>query len=70
MRFECVSRNIKMATAEEPEVVYPVVVHYCGNCTMPLEYCEYGGEFKKCREWLKESLPDLFEEIQGKQLLS
>jgi density-regulated protein DRP1 len=32
---------------------------------MPLEYCEYGGELKKCREWLKDNLPDVYEEIQA-----
>ena len=59
-----------MATAEEVvsdrPVEYPLAVHYCGNCTMPLEYCEYGGELKKCREWLKDNLPDVYEEMQGK----
>ena len=57
-----------MAAAEEPQKVqrsYPLQVHYCGVCTMPLEYCEYGGELKKCREWLQTNLPEVYEELMG-----
>ncbi|KAE9551252.1 hypothetical protein FO519_005536 [Halicephalobus sp. NKZ332] len=50
---------------EEPQntpasqVSYPLNVHYCGACTMPLEYCEYSSCKEKCREWLEKNLPDL-----------
>ena len=57
-----------MAAAEEPQKEqrsYPLQVHYCGVCTMPLEYCEYGGELKKCREWLQTNLPEVYEELMG-----
>ena len=57
-----------MAAAEEPQEElqsYPLQVHYCGVCTMPLEYCEYGGELKKCREWLQANLPEVYEEVMG-----
>ena len=30
-------------------------------CTFPLEYCEFGSHFTKCKEWLKEEHPDLFD---------
>lgn len=47
-------------------VTYPLVVQYCGNCTMPLEYCEYYPEFEKCRAWLEKHLPSEFEQMKIK----
>ena len=41
---------------------YPLVVRYCGECTMPTEYCEYGGNYAKCKEWLKANHPEAYEE--------
>ncbi|KAL9109118.1 MAG: hypothetical protein Q9227_006209 [Pyrenula ochraceoflavens] len=34
-------------------------VIYCGVCTLPPEYCEFGGTVKKCEEWLEEHHPDM-----------
>ncbi|KAK1069316.1 Translation machinery-associated protein 22 [Friedmanniomyces endolithicus] len=34
-------------------------VVYCGVCTLPPEYCEYGGTTKKCSDWLLANHPDL-----------
>ncbi|XP_076306254.1 density-regulated protein [Tachypleus tridentatus] len=45
----------------QPGVSYPLKVLYCGECTMPLEYCEYYPGFEKCKEWLQKNLPDEFE---------
>ncbi|XP_036343038.1 density-regulated protein homolog [Rhagoletis pomonella] len=47
-------------------VTYPLVVQYCGNCTMPLEYCEYYPEYEKCRAWLEKHLPSEFEQMKIK----
>lgn len=30
-------------------------------CTFPLEYCEFGSRFSKCKEWLKGEHPDIFD---------
>lgn len=30
-------------------------------CTFPLEYCEFGSHITKCKEWLKEEHPDLYD---------
>uniref|UniRef100_A0A183C4D7 Polypeptide N-acetylgalactosaminyltransferase n=1 Tax=Globodera pallida TaxID=36090 RepID=A0A183C4D7_GLOPA len=38
---------------------YPVSVVYCGECSMPIEYCEYSGKFDKCQQWLEQNLPEL-----------
>merc|ERR1711981_684594 len=43
-----------------PGVKYPVKVQYCGNCSMPLEYCEYYPDQEGCNKWLEKHLPDKF----------
>merc|ERR1739848_635294 len=53
------NNNNNMATAEE----YPLEVDYCGLWGLPPEYCEFGAEPDKCKEWLKENIPDLYEDL-------
>ncbi|KAF5269586.1 hypothetical protein FQR65_LT05924 [Abscondita terminalis] len=43
---------------------YPIDVLYCGNCSMPIEYCEYYPEYEKCKQWLERNLPTEFEKIK------
>jgi len=43
-----------------PGVKYPIVVPYCGECSMPIEYCEFYSNAAKCNEWLMKHLPDEF----------
>lgn len=45
-------------------VTYPVRVQYCGNCSMPIEYCEYYPEYDKCKQWLEKNLPTEFEKVK------
>ncbi|XP_022916397.1 density-regulated protein homolog [Onthophagus taurus] len=45
-------------------VNYPIQVIYCGNCTMPIEYCEYYPEYDKCKQWLEKNLPSEFEKVK------
>ncbi|KFA48563.1 hypothetical protein S40293_00392 [Stachybotrys chartarum IBT 40293] len=55
-----------MADTEQPEVsTEPQARHvvYCGVCTLPPEYCEYGGTVKKCQEWLEKKHPELYSRI-------
>uniref|UniRef100_A0A915D4M9 DENR N-terminal domain-containing protein n=1 Tax=Ditylenchus dipsaci TaxID=166011 RepID=A0A915D4M9_9BILA len=47
-----------------PGVCYPLKVYYCGECSMPIEYCEYSGKVDKCRQWLEKNLPELVDELQ------
>ncbi|KAL5347355.1 Translation machinery-associated protein 22 [Pseudogymnoascus australis] len=42
---------------------------YCGVCTLPPEYCEFGGTTKKCREWLEQNHPDMSERIYSADAL-
>ncbi|KAK6435925.1 Translation machinery-associated protein 22 [Oleoguttula sp. CCFEE 5521] len=51
------------ATAPAGDVRLAKNVIYCGVCTLPPEYCEFGGTTKKCEEWLESHHPDLHDEI-------
>ncbi|KAK3394045.1 translation initiation factor SUI1 [Podospora didyma] len=54
--------------AEQPVSVARNVV-YCGVCTLPPEYCEYGGTLKKCQEWLEKNHPDMYARIWSEEAL-
>ncbi|KAF2172356.1 hypothetical protein M409DRAFT_50070 [Zasmidium cellare ATCC 36951] len=38
-------------------------VVYCGVCTLPPEFCEYGGTVKKCQDWLESNHPTLHAQL-------
>merc|ERR1711931_257393 len=45
-----------------------VVVEYCGECSMPFEYCEYAPNSDKCKKWMEKNLPDMFaKDGEGKE---
>lgn len=50
--------------------VVPREIAYCGVCTFPPEYCEFGGTFKRCREWLKDNLSELYESLYSEDALA
>lgn len=50
--------------------VLPKTVEYCGICTFPPEYCEFGLSFKRCREWLQENKPELFDKLYSADALA
>ncbi|XP_044253807.1 density-regulated protein homolog [Tribolium madens] len=54
----------KLQMGPKPGVTYPLQVIYCGNCSMPIEYCEYYPEYDKCKQWLERNLPDEFEKVK------
>ena len=39
-------------------VTYPIKVEYCGNCTMPFEFCDQYPDKEGCRKWLEDNMPD------------
>jgi len=43
----------------------PILVLYCGICTMPVEFCEFGTCADQCKEWLAENHPDATSLAQG-----
>ncbi|CAJ2513313.1 Uu.00g014320.m01.CDS01 [Anthostomella pinea] len=61
-----------MADTEQPEVPSePQGRHvlYCGVCTLPPEYCEYGGTVKKCQDWLQKEHPVVYGKIWSPEAL-
>lgn len=54
----------RLTMGPKPGVNYPLEVLYCGNCSMPIEYCEYYPEYEKCKQWLERNLPSEFEKIK------
>jgi len=54
------------ATADAP--VAKTVV-YCGVCTLPPEYCEFGGTVKKCENWLAKNHPDLHQKLYSSEAI-
>ncbi|EXF79619.1 translation machinery-associated protein 22 [Colletotrichum fioriniae PJ7] len=58
--------NDKSETTGEPQGRQ---VTYCGVCTLPPEYCEYGGTVKKCQDWLEKKHPDLYARIWSAEAL-
>eukprot|EP01033_Poteriospumella_lacustris_P002296 gene2296-1678_t len=36
-----------------------LTVQYCGVCSMPPEFCEYGACYDRCREWIQSNCPDM-----------
>ncbi|CAB3372151.1 Hypothetical predicted protein [Cloeon dipterum] len=46
-----------------PGVQYPLKVLYCGNCSLPLEYCEFYPDYEKCKQWLEKNMPNEFERV-------
>lgn len=45
-------------TGPKSDLKYPLTVLYCGECTMPIEYCEFWPQADKCKEWAVKNAPD------------
>ncbi|KAG5948037.1 Translation machinery-associated protein 22 [Claviceps sp. LM77 group G4] len=56
----------QQAAPLEPQARHVV---YCGVCTLPPEYCEYGGTVKKCQEWLENNHQDMYNRIWSTEAL-
>ncbi|CAH2355216.1 translation machinery-associated protein 22 [[Candida] railenensis] len=50
--------------------ILPKEVFYCGVCTFPPEYCEFGLSFKRCKQWLQENNEALFDSIYSDEALA
>ncbi|KAG8703555.1 Translation machinery-associated protein 22 [Ceratobasidium sp. 394] len=49
--------------------IQPVHVLYCSVCSLPPEYCEFGSSLTKCKAWLQEEHPDLFDKYYSEDAL-
>lgn len=43
----------------------PITVFYCGVCSLPTEYCEFGTRVSKCKAWLEEENKEEYERVWG-----
>ncbi|KAJ4396897.1 Translation machinery-associated protein 22 [Gnomoniopsis smithogilvyi] len=59
--------DVETSAPAEPQAK---TVLYCGACTLPPEYCEYGGTVKKCQDWLQKHHPDMYETIWSPEALA
>lgn len=50
--------------------VAPNEVIYCGVCSYPPEYCEFGVTFKRCKEWLAENEEQLYQKLYSEEALA
>lgn len=49
-----------MSEEQATQTLAPVEVLYCGICTFPVEFCEFGKPFRKCLMWLKANDIELY----------
>ncbi|KAI0321972.1 translation initiation factor SUI1 [Amylostereum chailletii] len=56
-------------STSEKQAIPPVQVLYCGVCTFPIEYCEFGSSFTKCKEWLGAEHPDVYPKYYSDEAL-
>ncbi|KAH7910325.1 eukaryotic translation initiation factor 1-like protein [Hygrophoropsis aurantiaca] len=54
---------------QDPQPVQPVQVFYCQVCTFPVEYCEFGSSLTRCKEWLAEAHPTVYEKFYSDEAL-
>jgi len=54
----------RLVAGPKDGISYPITVQYCGNCSMPIEYCEYYPDYEKCKIWLEKNLPTEFENLK------
>ncbi|KAH7398060.1 density-regulated protein DRP1 [Cadophora sp. MPI-SDFR-AT-0126] len=59
-----------MADADQEYVPQSRSVIYCGVCSLPPEYCEFGGTVKKCQDWLQKNHEDLYERLWSEDALA
>lgn len=45
-------------------------IEHCGICTFPPEYCEFGGTFKRCKEWLEKNNIELYNKLYSDDSLA
>ncbi|KAH6723614.1 translation initiation factor SUI1 [Leptodontidium sp. 2 PMI_412] len=59
-----------MADADQDLELQSRTVLYCGVCSLPPEYCEFGGTVKKCQDWLQKNDEDMYERLWSEDALA
>ncbi|KAK6505536.1 Translation machinery-associated protein 22 [Arthrobotrys musiformis] len=57
------------AAAGAASTVVPLEVVYCGVCSLPPEYCEFGATVKKCMDWLEGNHAGLYQTLYSSEAL-
>lgn len=57
-----VAENLKVSEDADSGITYPLKVQYCGECSMPLEYCSFSGHYDKCKAWREKNVDQLASE--------
>ncbi|KAF8455653.1 translation initiation factor SUI1 [Terfezia claveryi] len=60
-------KAVESAVPLEPQAKRVV---YCGVCTLPPEYCEFGGTTKKCKDWLETAAKDLYQALYSEEAVA
>ena len=50
--------------------ILPSPVIYCGICSYPPEFCEFGLSIKRCREWLQSNHPEMADKYYSADALA
>ncbi|KIV99503.1 uncharacterized protein PV09_08808 [Verruconis gallopava] len=59
-----------MSEVESLPSAQPKDVVYCGVCSLPPEYCEFGGTTQKCEDWLKAKHPGMHAKLYSEEVLA
>ncbi|PMD41877.1 translation machinery-associated protein 22 [Hyaloscypha variabilis F] len=59
--------EVEHALPSEPQSRHVV---YCGACSLPPEYCEFGGIVKKCQDWLQKNHPEMYDRLWSEDALA
>jgi len=58
------------ASSSGAQTLRPKQVLYCEVCTLPPEYCEFGSHLTKCKAWLQEAHPNLYDQFYSDDALA
>ncbi|KAL7410490.1 density-regulated protein DRP1 [Mrakia frigida] len=50
--------------------IAPKEVLYCPVCTYPAEFCEFGASLSRCKAWLEEEHPKLFQQYYSEDAIT
>ncbi|KAG8732487.1 Translation machinery-associated protein 22 [Ceratobasidium sp. 423] len=61
--------SVLSGSEQVSQAIQPLNVLYCSVCSLPPEYCEFGSSVTKCKAWLQEVHPDLFDKYYSEDAL-
>ncbi len=65
----CFNTHTHTMTAAAGPSTHPTHVLYCGICSLPVEYCEFGASLTKCKTWLEEADEAEYERLYSEDAL-